>query len=80
MTDPDTARLAEMQRLSRRAASIRAAMGEEPACDDWDADCVSEIDTALPDGPGSAEVYFRAAFVGICVGAAYVALRVGGWL
>ena len=70
----DDARLAEMRHLTRRA------MGEDLACDEWDADCVSEIDTALPDGPGSAEVYFRAAFVGICVGAAYVALRVGGWL
>ena len=76
----DDARLAEMRHLSRRAATIYAAMGEEPACDDWDADCVSDIDTALSDEPGSADVYFRAAFVGICVGAAYVALRVGGWL
>lgn len=75
----DDARWADLHHLTRRAASIRA-MGEEPACDEWDADCVSDIDTARSDDPGSAEVYFRAAFVGICVGAAYVALRVGGWL
>ena len=75
----DDARLAEIYHLTRRAATIRA-MGEDPSCDDWDADCVSEIDTALPDGPGSADVVGTVALVACLAVAVWLALRMAGVL
>lgn len=76
---PDDARLADMHHLTRRAATLRA-MGEEPACDEWDADCVSDIDTAREDGPGSAEAVGTVALFACLAVAVWLGLRMAGVL